>query len=176
MSSRVVYGIVAALLLAACAQSERAPTAPLPLLGLGNDPDRIRIRDQRREPFTLTVVGCLDAPIVVTGSVNYILQAQDNPADNVHFRLHTNLQGVSGVSATTGTRYRLAETFNATYNYVFLESPRFETTQIFRYRLIGDRPRNNSWVNISLHTTITPDGRISSTRSEAEAGCAEEGQ
>ena len=175
MTCRLVYGIVAVALLAGCAESDPTPTAPLPLLGRGNDPDRIRIRDQRREPFTLTVVGCLDAPMVVTGSANYILQAQDNPGGNSHFRLHTNLQGVSGVSVT-GTRYHLAETFNGTYNYDSMEPPRFETTQIFRYRLIGDGPRNNSWVNISLHTTITPDGRISSTRTEAEAGCAEEGQ
>ena len=175
MTSRLIHAIVATILVAGCGESARAPTAPVPLLGLGNDPDRIRIREQRREPFALTVVGCLSEPMVVTGSANYILQAQDNPAENVHFRLHTNLQGVSGVSAS-GTRYHLVETFNATYNYVFLGVTRFETTQIYRYRLIGDGPQNNAWVNISLHTTITPDGRISSTRREAEAGCAEEGQ
>ncbi len=176
MVRNTVLGVTAAVVLAACSPSEPQLTSPLPSLGLGNDPDRIRIREQRREPFTTTGAGgCLE-PIILTGMANFILQAQDNPAENVHFRLHSNLQGVSGVGALTGNRYRLAQVFNATYNYAEdLESSRFETTQIFRYRLIGQRPHNNSWVNISLHITITPEGRTSSMWSRVEAECGQEG-
>jgi hypothetical protein len=173
---KTVLGITTAVLLAACSPSEPQPTSPLPSLGLGNDPDRIRIREQRREPFTTTGAGgCLE-PIILTGMANFILQAQDNPADNVHFRLHSNLQGVSGVGALSGNRYQLAQVVNATYNYVEdLEPRRFETTQIFRYRLIGQRPHNNSWVNISLHITITPNGETTSSWSRVEAECGQEG-
>jgi hypothetical protein len=180
MRRYVVCALGAVGALAACSPVTDGPTGPAPSFiavgpGQGNSPDRIRIRDQRREDFTLTVIGCINEPLVVTGRANFITQAQDNPADRVHFRLHTNLQGVSGVGQTTGTRYRLAEEFNATYNYVFLESPKLETTQIYRFRLTGDGPNNNSWINISFHLTITPDGTIASSFTRAEARCAEDG-
>jgi hypothetical protein len=159
---------------AACSSSEPlAPIAPIPQLGLGNDPDRIRVRDQRREPFAMTVAGCSE-PVVVSGMSNFIVQDQDNPADNVHFRLHTNLQGVSGVGTLSGTRYRLVQAHNATLNYVFLESPRFETNQVARFRLIGNGPDNNTWINISYHLTVTPEGRITRTAFEATARCTED--
>ena len=180
MRSVATFALVTAGILAACAPAGDGPTGPAPRFiavgpGHGNSPDRIRIRDQRREPFTLVVSGCLNEPLVVSGSMNYILQAQDSPGDRVHFRLHTNLQGVSGVAQVTGTRYRLAEENNATYNYDFLETPQLETTQIYRYRLIGDGPDNNSWLSISFHLTITPDGTTSSTFTRAEARCREDG-
>jgi hypothetical protein len=177
MRIRALCGISMAVLLAGCSPSGPEATAPLPRLGLGNDPDRIRVRDQRREPFTATVnASCNGEPVVVMGMANFILQAQDNPADNTHFRLHTNLQGVSGVGAISGDQYHLTQVHNATYNYVaFLEPPRFETNQVFRYRLIGQRPDNNTWLNVSLHLTVTPDGRISSTSFRLEQRCAEDG-
>jgi len=174
MRTRVLSAMAAAILLGACGGSD-GPLAPTPSLGLGNDPDRIRVRDQRQEPFAATVsASCNGEPVVVTGTVNYILQAQDNPGGNVHFRLHTNLQGVSGVGAVSGEQYHLTQVHNATYNYEFMEN-RFETTQVFRYRLIGQRPNNNTWLNVSVHTTITPDGRISSTWFRLEQRCAEDG-
>ena len=176
MERRALYVVASAFVVAACVGSEPAPPTG-PRMGLGNDPDRIKTFDQHRESFTTTVTAaCNQEPVVVRGHMNMVLQAQDNPADNVHFRLHTNLQGVSGVGAVTGLRFHLTQVHNVTYNYVaFLEPPRFETTQIFRYRLVGQRPNNNSWANISIHTTVTPDGRISSTRVDNEARCAEDG-
>jgi hypothetical protein len=175
MRRRALFEITAAILLMACG-SEPGPSAPIARLGLGNDPDRIRVRDQRREPFTTAAFGCINEPLVVTGMINYILHAQDNPADNVHSRLHTNLQGVSGLGTLTGTRYQLVLVHNVTYNYVaFLDPPRFETNQVARYRLIGDRTHNNLWVNTSFHVTVTPDGKISSTWFEVEARCGEDG-
>ena len=180
MRSTVLFLLAAAGAVAACSPAGDGPTGPVPRFvavgpGEGNSPDRIRIRDQRREDFALVVVGCINEPLVVSGRINFITQAQDNPADRVHFRLHTNLQGVSGVGQVTGTRYRLSEENNATYNYVFLESPKFETTQIYRYRLIGDGPNNNSTIDVSFHLTVTPDGKISSTFMRADARCAEDG-
>ena len=172
---RRLFGVVATLVLVACAGSETIPTTA-PRLGRGNDPDRIRVREQSREPFTLTVIGCLSEPLVVSGSVNSILQGQDNPADNVHFRFHTNLQGVSGLGEITGTRYHLAQVHNATLNYVaFLDPPRFETNQLSRYRLIGSGPDNNSFVDVMYHITVTPNGRITRSSFEAEARCMEDG-
>lgn len=176
MERRLVCAVAAAVVLAACSDAESAlPTGPR--FGRGNDPDRIKIFDQRREPFTATVsASCNGEPVVVTGQVNVVSQAQDNPADNVHFRLHTNLQGVAGVGAVSGAQYHLAQVHNVTYNYVaFLDPPRFETTQVFRYRLVGQRPDNNTWFNIGVHTTVTPDGRIASTWSELELRCGEDG-
>src|SRR5687768_12599742 len=155
VSAVLAMAVVAAA--AACSPAEDGPTAPPPHFvavgpGEGNSPDRIRIRDQGREDFTLVVTGCIEEPLVVTGTANLIIQAQDNPADRVHYRSHANLQGVSGVGQLTGTRYRLAQEFNATYNYVaFLDPPKLETTQIYRYRLIGDGPANNSYFDISFH-------------------------
>lgn len=175
------YLVFAVLIAAACSPTADTPTGVQPHFatigpGEGNSPDRIRVREQRREDFSLVVGGCLNEPLVVTGSANYILQAQDNPGDRVHFRLHTNLQGVSGVTQVTGTRYRLSQEHNATLNYAFLEPETFETNQVFRYRLIGNGPLNNSWINISYHLTITPDGTVTATFVRAEARCAEEGQ
>ena len=177
MLSRLLYAAAAVLLLGACSGTEVAPAGPVPHLGLGNDPDRIQIREQSQQPFTMTVsAACNQEPVLVSGTINTILQAQDNPAGNVHFRVHNNLQGVSGVGAVSGNRYHLTQVHNVTYNYVeFLEPPRFETTQIFRYRLIGQRPNNNTWINISVHTTVTPEGRISSSRAETDVRCGEDG-
>ncbi|MGQ0715209.1 MAG: hypothetical protein ACT4PJ_16040 [Gemmatimonadaceae bacterium] len=167
--------MAASVILTACSGSEGSPTAPR--LGLGNDPDRIKIFDQQRTPFTATVsASCNGEPVVVSGTMNTVSQAQDTPSDNVHFRLHTNLQGVSGVGAVSGNRYRLSQVHNVTYNYeAFLDPPRFETTQIFRYRLVGQRPDNNTWFNVGVNTTVTPDGRITSTWSEVEGRCGEDG-
>lgn len=60
---------------AACSPVADAPTAIQPHLatvgpGKGDDPDRIRVRDQRREGFTLVVAGCLSEPLVVAGQAN----------------------------------------------------------------------------------------------------------
>lgn len=166
--------------IAACSDADRSPTAPPPSLvstggqGLGNDPDRIRVFDHRTDPFTAAAAGCISEPVVLTGTVHYLLHAQDNPGERVHFTLHTNLQGVSGVGQVTGTRYRLSQEHNVTYNYSFLETSQFETNQIFRYRLVGQGPDNNFWINISFHLTVTPDGRITSTSTRAEARCAQD--
>lgn len=174
------YLVTGLLIAAACSPTADAPTALEPHFvtvgpGEGNSPDRIRFRDQRREDFTLATFGCISEPLVVTGRANFIVQAQDNPADRSHFRLHTNLQGVSGVTPN-GTRYHLSQEHNSTYNYVaFLEPPKFETNQVFRYRLIGDGPLNNFWLNISFHLTVTPDGKISSTFFRADSRCAQDG-
>src|SRR5688572_15018240 len=108
-------GVAAAL--AACSAGESAPTGSVPRFGRGNDPDRIRIREHHQEPFmALVSASCNGEAVAVTGTLNYTLQAQDNPADNVHFRLHTNLQGVSGVGAVSGNRYHLTQVHNVTYN------------------------------------------------------------
>src|ERR671923_213956 len=112
MRSRAFYIVAAAIVLAACAASETAvPTAPR--LGLGNDPDRIKIFDQRRESFTATAsASCNGEPVIVSGTMNVVSQAQDNPSDNVHFRSHANLQGVTGVGAASGLQYHLTQVHN----------------------------------------------------------------
>src|SRR5688572_1509927 len=106
------YLVLSLLVLAACSPDANAPVAPAPHFatvgpGKGNDPDRIRIFVHHQEDFTLVVAGCLSEPLVVTGTMNFTLQDQDNPGARAHFRLHANLQGVSGVTQITGTRYHL---------------------------------------------------------------------
>jgi hypothetical protein len=174
---RLLSAFMAAALLAACstADSVSGPSLPIWAQGLGNDPDRIRVHEHHTEPFSAPAMGCVE-PMLVTGTVHVILYAQDNPADRVHYLSHTNLQGVSAVGQVTGTSYRLAQVFNAVLNYVaFLDPPKFETNQVFRYRVIGQRPQNNFWFDVSYHLTVTPDGRVSSSFIRVEGRCAEEG-
>ena len=174
---QVMLALALAASATACSGTD-ALTAPKMIpraQGLGNDPDRIRIHEHHTEPFVAPAMGCVE-PIVVSGTVNVILYAQDNPADRVHYLSHTNLQGVSAVGQVTGTRYRLAQVFSAVLNYAaFLEPPQFTTNQVFRYRVIGDRPLNNFWFDISYHLTVTPDGRVTSSFLTVEGRCNEEG-
>lgn len=170
--------LVVAAFLAACsgADAPTSPGSPVRLQGLGNDPDRIRVHEHHTDQFVAPALGCLSEPIIVSGTIHVILYAQDNPADRVHYFSHTNLQGVSAVGEVTGTRYRLAQVFNATLNYnAFLEPPQFETNQLFRYRLMGSGPDNNHWINVTYHLTMTPDGRVTSSFITVEGRCAEDG-
>ena len=175
------YLVISLLIAASCSPGTDAPLGPAPNFiavgsGKGNSPDRIRFWEHHQEDFTLVVAGCLDEPLVVTGTLNYTLQAQDNPGERAHFRLHTNLQGVSGVTQITGTRYHLAQVHNATINNTFPEVEPFETTQVFRYRLIGSGPLNNSMVDISFKLTINANGETTASYTRAEAKCREEGR
>lgn len=174
------YVFAALLLTAACSPAGDVPTAVEPHFiavgpGQGNSPDRIRVWEHGSEDFTLVVAGCLSEPLVVSGSVNTTLQDQDNPGDRAHFRLHSNLQGVAGIAQVTGTQYHLAQVHNATINNSFPEVMPYETTQVFRYRLIGSGPLNNSIVDISYRVKINANGEMTVSFFSAEAKCAEEG-
>jgi hypothetical protein len=107
--------------------------------------------------------------------MNFTLQDQDNPGERAHFRMHTNLQGVSGVTQITGTQYRLAQVHNATINNDTTDVMPLATTQVFRYRLIGSGPLNNSKVDISFHLTINANGTVTASYTRAEASCREDG-
>lgn len=174
------YLFLSLLIAASCSPGADAPVAPAPNFvavgpGKGNDPERIRIWEHHQEEFTLVVAGCLSEPLVVTGTMNFTLQDQDNPGARAHFRLHSNLQGVSGVTQITGTRYRLAQVHNATINNDTLDVAPFETTQIYRYRLIGSGPLNNSTIDISFKLTINANGTPTASFTRAEARCREDG-
>lgn len=178
---RYLVPVSALLLVVACSPGADAPVAPKPHFiavgpGEGNSPDRIRVWEHRKEGFTLLVAGCLSEPLLVTGTANFTLQAQDNPGNRAHFRLHSNLQGVSGTTQITGTQYHLAQVHNATINNSFPVAVPFETTQIFRYRLIGSGPLNNSVIDISYKLTINANGTTTASFFRAEAKCAEEGR
>ena len=174
------YIVPSLLVLAACSPGGDLPTAVQPNFiatgpGKGNSPDRIRVWEHRTEDFTLTVAGCLSEPLVVTGTANFTLQDQDNPAERAHFRLHVNLQGVSGVSQITGTQYHLTQVHNATINNDATDVMPLETTQVFRYRLIGGGSLNNSMVDISFKLTINAEGTTTASLFRAEARCGEDG-
>ena len=170
----------ALLVVAACSSPGDLPTGAAPSFiavgpGEGNSPDRIRVFEHAKEDFSLVVAGCLSEPLVVEGTANATMQAQDNPGGRAHFRLHTNLQGVTGVTQVTGTEYHLAQVHNATINNAFPEVMPFETTQIFRYRLIGSGPLNNSTIDISFKVTINANGTTTVSFFRADAKCGEEG-
>jgi hypothetical protein len=172
--------VSAVLIAAACSPSADSPVAPQPHFiavgpGRGNSPDRIRVFEHRRENFSLVVAGCLSEPLVVTGTANFTHQAQDNPGARAHIRLHTNLQGVSGVAQITGTEYRLAQVLNATVNNDTTDVRPLEATHVFRYRLIGSGPNNNSTVDITVKTTINANGETTVAFVRAEARCSEDG-
>ena len=174
------YLVAAVLVAAACSPGADSPVAPQPRFiavgpGVGNSPDRIRVFTHRQEPFTLVVAGCLSEPLVVTGTLNFTHQAQDNPGGRAHIRMHTNLQGVSGVAQVSGTEYRLAQVHNATINNDFTDVMPLESTQLFRYRIIGSGPNNNSTVDITVKTTINANGEMTATFVRAEARCNEDG-
>ena len=174
--------VLAGLLIfaAACAPGADAPTGLSPHFatvgpGVGNSPDRIRVFEHRKENFSLLIAGCLSEPLVVTGTANFTHQAQDNPGGRAHIRLHTNLQGVSGVTQITGTQYHLTQVLNATVNDDFTDVMPLTTIQVFRYRLIGSGPNNNSLIDITTKTTINANGETTVTFVRAEARCAEDG-
>lgn len=171
----VTFAIAALVTACSGVDAPTSPTLTPRLQGRGNDPDRIRVHEHHTEDFVAPALGCTE-PLIVTGTVNVILYAQDNPADRVHYLSHANLQGVSAVGQTTGTQYRLAQAFNIVLNYnAFLEPPTFTTNQVFRYRVIGQRPLNNQWFDVSYHLTVTPDGKVSSSFLRVEGRCAEDG-
>ena len=172
--------VLTLLLAASCSPGADAPLAPVPHFiavgpGKGNSPERTRVWEHHQEDFTLVVAGCLSEPLVVTGTMNFTLQDQDNPGERAHFRLHSNLQGVSGVAQITGTRYHLTQVHNATINNDTTDVRPFETTQVFRYRLIGSGPLNNSTIDISLKLTINANGETTASFTRAVARCKEDG-
>ena len=173
--------VLSLLIAASCSPGTDAPLAPAPHFaavgpGKGNSPDRTRVWEHSRQDFTLVIAGCLNEPLVVTGTMNATLQDQDNPGERAHFRFHTNLQGVSGVTQITGTRYHLAQVHNATINNDTTDVMPLETTQVFRYRLIGSGPLNNSTVDISFKLTINANGETTASFTRAEAKCREDGE
>jgi hypothetical protein len=171
----LVLALTGAVLAAGCsnADSPTGPTFAVHAQGLGNDPDRIRIHEHHTQPFSEPAQGCVE-PVLLTGTIHTHIYAQDNPGGRVHYSSHTNVHGVTGVGVISGNRYHLTNVFNAVLNYEFLET-KFETNQVFRYRVIGQRPNNNFFIDISYHLTITPDGRVTASHMRVDSHCAQDG-
>ena len=175
MRYSLVLAVSGAMLVAGCSGAD-SPTGPgytVHAQGLGNDPDRIRIHEHHKRPFSEPAQGCVET-VILTGTIHTLIYAQDNPGGRVHYLSHTNVQGVTGVGLTSGNRYHLTNVFNAVLNYEFLET-KFETNQVFRYRVIGQRPNNNFFIDIHYHLTVTPDGRVTASFVRVDSRCAEDG-
>lgn len=168
--------MLGALVSLSCRGEAPVPTDPsavdTPSFARGGEPARSHVASQHwREPFAAVVHACDGDVIGLAGTAHHKVAAFATPSARVHFRLHSNLQGVGGVGVPSGTRYRLVEVAGANYNYEADGLAPFETNHILNYRLIGAGPNNDRVVRVRFHITIAANGHVAVARHHVDAEC-----
>ena len=131
--------------------------------------------EHRREPFSTSVTACNDDQVALAGTLHMRLMAFANPADRVHFQLHTNLQDVNGVGVPSGMHYRLIENHIVNYNYAAFDDDEptgsYVTAQSFRSRLVPNRTGDSREITVRLHITINGQTEPVVSWFTIEGGC-----
>jgi hypothetical protein len=87
----------------------------------------------------------------------------------VHQHIEVNFQNASGVSQTTGIRYRVISTqTTAVSNPV--GSAFVRTTQVI-VKLVGSGPEDNRTFRVTTHVTVDANGEVAVSFSDMEVAC-----
>jgi hypothetical protein len=105
---------------------------------------------------------CTSEMVHVTGTIHLVTVLTADVAGGTHTEMHFNVQGVSGVGLTTGTRYRGIHTETHSTNTNGGVSSEF-TTRI-DIKLISEGASSNLTIRDALvHVTVSATGDVTAT-------------
>ena len=147
--------------------------AALGLAALVNSPARAEVVENLRVPVlgTFAVPCAADGAgdvVMVSGDLHVLTSVTIDQSGGGHFRFHTQPQGISGVSLTTGDKYQV--TGGGDHSEDNFQFGR-EATFIDTFQLIGQGPGNNLLLRETLHFTINANGTITALRDSTRVEC-----
>ena len=108
--------------------------------------------------------------VEVSGSLNFVFHLFFDSAGGNHLQLKSNLQGVSGIGLTTGTKYRMSDSESQQFNVAADDAPN-ETTSVSSMRIIGQGPGNNFVLHESAHFTVNANGDVTAQHDHFSVDC-----
>jgi hypothetical protein len=108
--------------------------------------------------------------VELSGSLNFVFHDIFDASGGLHVQVHSNLQGVSGMGATTGTRYRGVESDVDQFNVSPDDAP-FESSTVSSVRVIGRGPGNNFVLHESAHFTVNGNGELTASHDHLGVDC-----
>jgi hypothetical protein len=176
ITRRTVVGLstlVFAGSLLGCSDVGRDPTGPnalsaSPLFQASN----VIINDQ--VPFAqIAFVPCanngLGEPVLISGTLHILIHETVSASGNLHFKIHFQPQGASGVGLVTGDSYRAT---GVTQEHFNVNGPLpINDTFINNFRIIGQGPDNNLLVHQTVHITINANGELTALVDNTSVEC-----
>lgn len=167
-----LLGIAAGL--TACAES----TSPVPPLRAMDQPPSLAAvvsSTQLTLPLKRTLwISCandgLGEDVAIEGELEIRTHSTDDGDGGVHLSTHVRPSGVAGVGEVSGLKYRgtggmfegehhAADGFPATYSFVN------------NFRIIGQGPRNNLLVHMTVHQTMNASGALTADVDLSHSDC-----
>jgi hypothetical protein len=155
--------VLGAVTIAACDAGSRT---------LGPEPLGIRaaVTENTFTPLSLLFGNrCTGEIFLVTGKIHEVRTVTVDKHGGVHQTVHVNFQSASGVSQTTGVRYRVISTQAISANNA--GSLPFEQTVQVIFKLVGSGPGSNHTFRIKAHVTVDANGKVAVSFSETEVIC-----
>jgi len=106
----------------------------------------------------------------ISGSLNFVFHSFFDSAGGEHLQLKSNLQGVSGVGLTTGTKYQASDSETFVFNVAADDAPN-ETTAVSNMQVTGQGPGNNFLLHETAHFTINANGTVTAQHDNFSVDC-----
>jgi len=105
--------------------------------------------------------------IQLSGYVHHLLRGTQDAAGGFHVIGHSNYQGISGISLTTGDQYHGTGIFRVNVNGKLGMEYNIRET----FRVIGPGSGNNFLVSETFHFTVNADGTITAYHDSFSIEC-----
>ena len=108
--------------------------------------------------------------VELSGSLNFVFHDIFDSSGGLHVQVHSNLQGVSGTGATTGTKYQASQSESDGFNVSVDDAP-FESTSVASFNIVGQGRGNNFVLHESAHFTVNANGDVTAQHDHFSVDC-----
>ena len=108
--------------------------------------------------------------VELAGSLNFVFHSTFDGSGGMHLQLHSNLQGVSGIGMTTGTKYRASQSEVDQFNVAADDAP-FEGTSVSSFNIVGQGKGNNFVLHETAHFTVNANGDVTAQHDRFSVDC-----
>lgn len=120
-------------------------------------------------PVTGAIVyGCVE-PILLSGQLNVLVRTTTDAAGGIHFGIHQNAQGVSGIGLYFATPYRSTLAQNTVV--IVPGPPPVEMTDVLHLNLIGRGQGSDLHLRSRTHVTINANGEVTADLLDFQLTC-----
>jgi hypothetical protein len=108
--------------------------------------------------------------VELAGSINFLFHSTFDKSGGAHLQLRSNLQGVSGIGLTTGTKFQASQSESMVFNGSLSDAP-FESTSVSSFNIIGQGKGNNFVLHETAHFTINANGDVTAQHDNFSVDC-----
>jgi len=156
MRSMCWLGIIPLTLVAAC-DTPTQPARSITPRGVGA-PNAVVVQNDKVQSVAFAISDCTGAVIAVDATFHFVTAFTISSSGTYHLMEHTNATA-KGTDPATGTDYVVNQTENLELNL----AAGGEDTSMLHFNLISRGSAPNEVLQANLHTTITPNGEITSS-------------